>query len=432
MIIFIVGDEMNLKKKEIGKIVIGIILLALVFFLVSQNKYNDDGLTYDSSFDGTTVQYNPSMENRIRQYFTADTIIVIFYIVLIIIFRKHMNANNPTLKTLARISLMILSAYFSYKAFLNLNVPTFLSVIGGMGFVIGVVEAKTQYMTARHRLHKGKRDGMRFFFLFATVMAIVLDISMTAAEFVTSEGKQANKQKVIHERAQIEKSRADAKMIEFLNSLTASGNFDNARIHSQTYFGQRDQKSTEPEKEFAGPLTNGLTNLFGNERGKSFAAIFIMIISCSITVMMITFDDQDRKTHPVLPYYDLETKPVVAGAKSKNTGIKNGIGFRVDGKNDFQIENEIENENFKNENETENENFQNENGRRKKNENLGRNFQKVGNSYRMLQADQKKMKVKKLANKTNENRPAKLAGMLKNKYGIELTPQRIGQILRDG
>jgi len=101
--------------------------------------------------------------------------------------------------------------------------------------------------------------------------------------------------------------------------------------------------------------------------------------------------------------------------------------FRKDGFFKRVFKKKTENENVKNENETENENQKNEN----ENENVGRDFQKSGSFSNKLKAEKMKMKIKKLSKIENESRPSKLSKILNTKYHIKITPQRVGQILKD-
>jgi len=282
---------MKINSDVIRKTVLILILLLLTFYVIKGK--NDPGISYEP--DGTyTIEENLEPNS----FLTKDTLIILFYLLLIFIFRKSLNISNPNIKAAGRISLMIVSAYFTYLSFITLKLPQFIAIIGGGGFVIGVVEASTNWKKFRKARKEGKKDRIALFYLGVMVLATLLDISMTAINFVTIEGNSVVTQKMFAEKRKIEKARADEKALELIQSLTASGNYQNARIHSDNYFKIREKEQGDNDNSNGtehGKIMSGFTDLFGSEKaGRIGTNIFILLVSCGITLLMISFSEVDE------------------------------------------------------------------------------------------------------------------------------------------
>lgn len=292
-----VYGEIKENREKITRIIFVIILLLLVFYVFKNNK-TDSSVIYTE--DGDAVI---DIQERIEpgKFLNKETIIVLFYLLLVFIFRKNLNVANPNIKTVGRVSLMILSAYMSYLSFKSLKLPDFIAIIGGGGFVIGVVEASTNWKKYRKFSNKkGKRDRIVWVYLLITIIATLLDISMSAINFVTIEGRSIVAQKMFNEKRQIEQARADEKALDFFKSLTESRNFQNARFHAELYFSKKDTvkaDSTKSNEQYSGVISSGFTNLLGSPKaGKIATNVFILLVSCGITLLMIAFSEADELT----------------------------------------------------------------------------------------------------------------------------------------
>lgn len=279
---------MKVNSDIARKIILFVILILLIFYVIKGK--NDSGITYEP--DGT---YTTEENLEPKSFLTKDTLIILFYLLLVFIFRKSLNISNPNIKAAGRISLMIVSAYFSYLSFVTLKLPEFIAIIGGMGFVIGVVEASANWKKYRIASKLGKKDRIVLFYLGVMILSTLLDISMTAINFVTIEGKYVITQKMFAEKRKIEQSRADEKALKLIESLTASGNYANARLHSENYFKVREKEQNNVDnKAEHGYIMSGFTDLLGSEKaGRIGTNIFILLVSCGITLLMISFNEID-------------------------------------------------------------------------------------------------------------------------------------------
>lgn len=278
---------MSMNKDKILKVILVVIMLLLLIYVIKNNnnvKYeNDSAYTIEE-----TIKAN--------DFLTKDSLIVLFYILLIFLFRKSLNVANPNIKAFGRVSLMIVSAYFTYLSFVTMQLPAFIAIIGGGGFVIGVVEASTNWKKYRKAKKDGKVDRIVRFYLFVTILSAFLDISMTFINFVIVEGKSIVTQKMFNEKRKIEQARSDEKALKLISDLTASGNFANARFHSDNYFKSVKSDSVKQGDEyFSGPILTGFVELLGNRTiGRIIVLIFYLLVSCGVTLLMIAFSESDE------------------------------------------------------------------------------------------------------------------------------------------
>ena len=191
----------------------------------------------------------------------------------------------------AKIGLGIVSSYLSYHAFIDLNLPDNICKIGGISFVIGI-----NYAWWKYRQNK----NIQIFLLLAVIMVVLLDISMSAINLVISEGNDIIKQQ--QQLQIIESKRLDAivaitkieeKKLDIIDDLQANGNYKNARYHSNNFYKNniKIDNNNDINIKPMGRIRLGFTNLLNDEnKGRFAASTFILIISVSITILMLTLD----------------------------------------------------------------------------------------------------------------------------------------------
>jgi len=232
--------------------------------------------------------------------------VLLFYLAVLFIFREQLNFNAPTVLTFMKVSLIIVSAYFSYRAFLDLSTPYFISIIGGIAFALGVQQLTGLIFSAKTGKLVYKLDGWLILVLLGClVAAMLLDISMTAVNLVIGEGRYVIFQESLDKRADMEKAKAiqeNAKVaqkeLENINVLIKDRQYGNARYHADkisTDSTKSNIQISQDQKLFLGPIQKGFTNMFGSEKwGKFLTIFFIFSISFSLTTLIVVMEIKEQ------------------------------------------------------------------------------------------------------------------------------------------
>ena len=281
------------KLNQRGLIIVGFTIILLLIILVV--SYQTNIYIFRQLFKGIT--------NIIHN----NLFILTFYVAVLFIFREQLNFNNPTLGTFLKLSLIIVSSYFSYKAFLNLNTPYFVAVVGGISFALGVQQLAALIFSAKTGKLIYDLDGwLVSILLICLVAAMGLDMSMTAVNMVLGEGKYVIFQESLGKRTDMEKARAMAEMaktaqkqIDHLSELTKDGQYWNARYHADNYFKKdstyKNIQLSDQEKTYLGPLQKGFTDLSGSEKlGKFITVFFILFISFALTMLIVVMEIKEQ------------------------------------------------------------------------------------------------------------------------------------------
>jgi len=264
----------------------------------------------------------------------------LFYIAVLFVFREQLNFESPTAVSFIKVSLIIVSAYFSYEAFINLGTPYFISLIGGIAFALSIQQITALiFASFTNKLSYKLPKGLIFVLFSCLVIAMLLDMSMTMVKLVLGEGKYVIFQESLEKRENMEKSRAlvekaklAQKQLDYLENLTLRGQYGNARFHSEKFFADTtDNKlvlSSTKDEMILGPIQKGLTNITGSERkGKVLTLVFIFLISFCLTSMIMGMEIKEQ--------YSSVRKVVPASVTKGNSSIvekdtqKNGKVYHV-------------------------------------------------------------------------------------------------------
>lgn len=327
------GRDVFVKEK--GAILAIVLILIAAIFVFQQRSIS-------------TAAENVSL---ITKLFENGTIAIIFFIIFMIAFRRTLRLNQPDVSTIGKISLMLVSAYFSYSFFTNFNTPYFIAMVGGMGTVIGIQQATifgAEHIFKQQSVirKKSRRQWMNLFIIFALLIAFVLDIGATFINLVHGEGQsithQENFNKAMEMKESTERAGADKEKALALNRMSgeiqqmySEGNYANARYHADRFekmvgnmFGKN---ITQPKKQvetvIKGSLEKGFARLVGDDFAPKLNLWFMVVFSIGLTVAIIVMEAKEQLS----PSRSAESKD--NDNKMTATARTGKIGFRHTGSN---------------------------------------------------------------------------------------------------
>ena len=231
-----------------------------------------------------------------------DILAAIIYTAIILLFRKQFSLQQISITTLAKISLMIVSAYFSYYNLNELKLPPLVSIIGGMAFVLGIQQLASLIMGNVVGKHKHKFGKITLGLLIVIlVLALLLDISMTGVKLIIGEGKEVIRQNTFTQKLRIEQMRAiQAKSIEEEIKQRTIQNLNQKRQYANARYQASKQVKSIPDSllninfenyKAMGSLQTGFTQLLEDKTGGRYATNgIIILISFILSTMIVVME----------------------------------------------------------------------------------------------------------------------------------------------
>lgn len=269
---------------------------------------------------------------RLSRIFNNDTVAVAFFVGFLYAFRHTFRLNQPDIATITKCLLMLLSAYFSYHLLIDMYVPSFLAMAGGLGTVLGIQQTVSLgadvFFTKKKDISSRYRYLLHGIIVLGIVSALAIDITATFYNLVLSEGDDIRRQQMSETAFQMravekvakaieEKSKADQEKAKVLDGLRQTRDYLNMRHVSTDYASDStlasldfskliDVVKMDTTREKKGRLELGFAQIVGEHRAAKMNFFFMILFSVSLTLTIAIMEIKeaiDDKKSGVKPVY---------------------------------------------------------------------------------------------------------------------------------
>lgn len=327
------------KKRVAGKkrsssdmwtIIAAVVLIGIAIIII----INIDGSqffnsSYDDDFDSS---YSPLYStnkwiNTIIALFQNGTFSVLFFLLFLVVFRTPLRLNQPSVSTIAKICLMIVSSYFSYAFFVSLKMPAFISMIAGIGSVLALQQSMRAYIEHKEEKKKGAKAVKSTILMWAIlilglIFGNLLDVSATLFNLVNAEGKVIVMQEMMDKKIKDKIVETQKMKQQNFGKLIDGENFLNMRVLAKETAKDSLMDKFAVNNKAKGTLRKGFDGLVGEKWGAKIYPILMGLFAISFTLMINVMEIKEGMSEQKT----VVVKPTEPKSTSKRKGRHIGFG----------------------------------------------------------------------------------------------------------